>query len=113
MALIIVLTNQSALAPISDYNYEVLVGDGSPARSKTLASGAIRGYQRSAGWQALVQQLLDEQPDSAAGTLQTALRQLIQQWRVENWPPVLNGTVALHHCADQLEALLPALEPTP
>lgn len=28
MSLIVVLTNKSNLAPVSDYNYEVLVGDG-------------------------------------------------------------------------------------
>ncbi len=60
MALILVLTNKSNLASISDYNYEVLVGDGTPERSKTIAAGKLVGHARDKGWQALVQQLLDE-----------------------------------------------------
>ncbi len=59
MALIIVLTNKSNLASVSDYKYEVLVGDGTPARSKILASGTLRGHERSDGWVTLVRQLLD------------------------------------------------------
>ena len=61
MALIIVFTNQSHLAPISDYTYEVLVGDGTPARSQSLACGTIKAHERARGWQALVQLLLDKE----------------------------------------------------
>lgn len=61
MALIVVLQNISELAAISDYRYEVLVGDGSP-RSKVIARGTVCGHKRADGWKALVQQLLDTAP---------------------------------------------------
>lgn len=58
MSLIIVLRNTTALAPVSDYDYEVLVGDGTPERSRTIATGHLTGHVRAHGWQALVAQLL-------------------------------------------------------
>lgn len=58
MALIVVLVNHSDLAPISDYTYEVLVGDGTPARSKTLKRGTVTGHQRSDGWLELLAKLI-------------------------------------------------------
>lgn len=61
MALIVVLTNTSQLAPISNYNYEVLVGDGSLARSKSLAKGVVDQHRRDDGWEALVQRVLDQE----------------------------------------------------
>lgn len=60
MSLIVVLTNKSQLADISNYNYEVLVGDGSTERSQSIAHGRITGHRRADGWKALVQRLLDE-----------------------------------------------------
>ena len=60
MALIIVLTNQSNLAEISDYHYEVLVGNGSVVGSQVLAWGKIKDHTRTLGWRVLVQRLLDE-----------------------------------------------------
>lgn len=60
MALIVVLVNISDLAPVSDYKYEVLVGDGSKDRSKTIANGIVKGHKRDDGWEPLVQKLLDE-----------------------------------------------------
>lgn len=62
MALILVLVNRSNLAPVSDYDYEVMVGDGTPARSKTIARGIVTGHERAAGWEALVQKLLKGVP---------------------------------------------------
>lgn len=62
MALIVVLTNISNLAPVSDYNYEVLVGDGTDARSSTIARGKVKGHKRDDGWQALVKRVLDQEP---------------------------------------------------
>ncbi len=59
MALIVVLTNKSNLAAVSDYHYQVLVGDGTPERSTTLAGGTLRAHERSDGWVALLRQLLD------------------------------------------------------
>ncbi len=59
MALIVVIQNLSQIAPVSDYRYEVLVGDGS-IRSKTIAKGEIKAHTRDDGWKALVQRLLDE-----------------------------------------------------
>lgn len=64
MSLIVVLTNTSLCAPVSNYNYEVLVGDGSVARSKTIAKGKIEGHARADGWQALVQRLLDNEQET-------------------------------------------------
>lgn len=61
MALIVVLRNVTQLAPVSDYDYEVLLGDGTPGGSKVLASGTVTGHKRTRGWQALVQRLLDAQ----------------------------------------------------
>lgn len=58
MSLIIIITNKSALAPISDYNYAVLVGDGTPERSKTLAQGTVEGHNREDGWAELVYAML-------------------------------------------------------
>jgi hypothetical protein len=62
VSLILVLRNTSNLAEVSDYDYKVLVGDGTPERSKTLARGVITGHRRSNGWQALVRLLLDKEP---------------------------------------------------
>lgn len=64
MALIVVIQNTSNLAALSNYRYQVLVGDGTVERSKVLASGVITGHERAAGWQVLVRRLLDaETPD--------------------------------------------------
>lgn len=63
MALIVVATNKTGLAPISDYNFEVLVGDGSPERSHTIAHGSIEGHARADGWKALIARILKEAPD--------------------------------------------------
>ena len=60
MALILIIQNISALAPVSDYHYQVLVGDGTPSKSTTIAGGTITGHRRSAGWKALVRRLLTE-----------------------------------------------------
>lgn len=60
MALIVVLTNISQLASVSDYNYEVLVGDGTVARSNVIAKGQVLQHRREDGWQVLVQRVLDE-----------------------------------------------------
>lgn len=62
MALVIVITNVSNLAPISDYNYEVIVGDGTTAHSKTLAKGTVTRHVRIDGWQALVERVLQQNP---------------------------------------------------
>jgi hypothetical protein len=59
MALIIVLQNVSNLAPVSDYKYQVLVGDGTVERSKVLTAGTLRRHERADGWVALVRQFLD------------------------------------------------------
>lgn len=60
MSLIIVLTNKSNLAPISDYEYRVMVGDGSIEKSKILAAGKVRDHARSEGFKRLLQLLMDE-----------------------------------------------------
>ena len=60
MSLIVTIRNISELASISDYEYKVLVGDGTPERSNLIASGKIKAHVRTAGWKALVQRVLDE-----------------------------------------------------
>lgn len=60
MALIVVLTNVSNLAPVSDYNYRVLVGNGTAERSQTIAQGIIVQHVRVDGWQALVARVLQQ-----------------------------------------------------
>lgn len=62
MSLIVVLTNISQLADVSDYRYQVLVGDGTPERSQIIARGEVKGHRRADGWKTLVQHLLDETP---------------------------------------------------
>lgn len=59
MALILVFVNRSSLAPISDYDVEVLVGDGTAERSRTIARGQVQNHTRTDGWEALVQRFLD------------------------------------------------------
>ena len=65
MSLILVIHNVSAdvsaLAPISDYRYQVLVGDGTLDGSCTLALGMITGHRRADGWQKLVSLLLEKE----------------------------------------------------
>jgi hypothetical protein len=61
MALIICFVNKSHLAEVSDYNVEVLVGDGSATHSHTIYRGEVKGHTRSDGWQKLVQKMLNEQ----------------------------------------------------
>ena len=61
MSLIIVLTNKSNLAPVSDYKYQVLVGDGTPEGSHTIAAGVVKGHRRDEGWKKLVEMLLEKE----------------------------------------------------
>ena len=63
MALIIVFQNISALAPISDYKVQVLVGDGTPERSRLLYDGYVRNHARVSGWPMLVQQFVTHLPE--------------------------------------------------
>jgi len=60
MALIVVVQNISELAPVSDYGYEVLVGDGTSARSRVITKGEIKAHVRSDGWKTLIQRVIDE-----------------------------------------------------
>lgn len=60
MALILCLVNTSNLAEVSDYKYEVLVGDGTKAGSKTLERGVVKGHRRSDGWQKLIEKFISE-----------------------------------------------------
>lgn len=59
MALILVFQNISDLAEVSDYKFEVLVGDGTPSRSRTIDSGYVRGHTRSEPYDVLVRKLID------------------------------------------------------
>lgn len=60
MALIIVLVNKSNLAPVSDYSYQVLIGDGSAERSHTIEQGVVTGHTRADGWAKLAEMLLEQ-----------------------------------------------------
>jgi hypothetical protein len=59
MSLIVVLRNTSDLAPFSDYEYKVLVGDGGPD-SKVLETGVVRGHYRDDGWEELMKKFMRE-----------------------------------------------------
>lgn len=59
MALIVVLVNKSNLAPVSDYTYQVLVGDGTNEGSRTIAAGEVKGHLREDGWEVLVTKMLE------------------------------------------------------
>jgi hypothetical protein len=61
MSLIIVLTNKSNLAPISDYDYRVLVGDGTKERSTLITEGKVEGHRRDDGWKKLVYMMLEKE----------------------------------------------------
>lgn len=58
MALIVVLVNVSDLATVSNYRYQVLVGDGTRERSTVIETGRVEGHTRSDGWEILVDKLL-------------------------------------------------------
>jgi hypothetical protein len=46
--------NLSGLAPVSDYAYDVHVGD------QRIASGSVSGHTRADGWAVLVKKIVDE-----------------------------------------------------
>jgi hypothetical protein len=58
MALILVFVNKSNLADISDYDVQVLIGDGTPERSTVLKETRIEGHTRADGWETLVRRLV-------------------------------------------------------
>ena len=60
MSLVVVVRNISQLSPISDYEFEVLVGDGTRTNSHLIASGQVKGHERAKGWQELVKRVLEE-----------------------------------------------------
>lgn len=61
MSLILAIRNISDLAPISDYAYEVLLGDGTATGSRVITSGEIVGHRRTDGWQVLVEKVLEKE----------------------------------------------------
>mgnify|MGYP001582272196 CR=1 FL=1 len=58
MALILVFVNKSQLADWSDYDYQVLIGDGTPEHSQVLEHGTVMDHYRPWGWARLVEKLL-------------------------------------------------------
>ena len=65
MALILVFVNKSQLADWSDYDYQVLIGDGTPERTRTLERGTVTHHFRPWGWERLVKKFLkNRQPDT-------------------------------------------------
>lgn len=63
MALIVVFVNKSELAPVSDYNYQVLVGDGTAFNSRIVEQGRVTGHVRAEGWDKLVELMLKQRGD--------------------------------------------------
>ena len=59
MSLIVTVRNISGLAPVSDYEYKVLVGDGTLMGSHVISAGQIKEHKRSDGWKALIQRVID------------------------------------------------------
>lgn len=63
MALILVFHNDSTGGETdANYNVQVMVGDGTPARTRDIAKGRVEGHDRADGWAALVRRFLDEHP---------------------------------------------------
>lgn len=51
--LIVKIQNTTALAPVSDYRYEVLVN------LEVIASGEVKGHVRANGWAELVRKVIE------------------------------------------------------
>ena len=68
MALILVFVNKSDLAAVSDYDVEVLIGDGTVVNSRTIHRQAVYGHVRADGWEVLVQRMLNEHAAQRATT---------------------------------------------
>ena len=51
--LILHIRNTTELAPVSDYEYEVLVN------TRVIASGAVEGHTRADGWAELVRKVIE------------------------------------------------------
>lgn len=60
MSLIVTVQNISQLADVSNYQYQVLVGDGTLRGSNLIAAGQIEGHKRADGWKKLIQRVLDD-----------------------------------------------------
>ena len=61
MALILVFVNTSDLEPVSDYDVQVMIGDGSIKKSRIIYRGTVTGHRRSDGWLKLVSKLVDKE----------------------------------------------------
>jgi hypothetical protein len=59
MSLVVIVRNVSELAPVSDYEYVVRVGDGTAQGSAEIAAGRVTAHTRADGWKALIQRVLD------------------------------------------------------
>jgi len=125
MSLIIALHNISRLADVSDYEYQVLVGDCSTERSQTLETGYVRGHRRVDGWAALVAKFVHSREvkpmkcpeyedwrrsfDSnheASMALMRAYKRAHPEVPANVWPDVTTVNV---WAAEQIEKLLEAL----
>lgn len=64
MSLIILIRNTSELAPVSDYEYQVLITTRNlltgEIGERQIADGSIVGHVRAEGWEALVRRLLEQ-----------------------------------------------------
>ena len=63
MALIITFVNKSNLALISNYDYQIMIGDGSVERTVTIESGKVIGHTRDDGWVRLVELMLEQRKE--------------------------------------------------
>lgn len=82
MALILVFHNDATGGERdANYNIQVIIGDGSEARSRTIETGRVEKHNRGDGWAVLVRTFLDSRPEGAAGRTRIAEleRQLAQQ----------------------------------
>ena len=79
--LVITFRNISALAPVSNYDYEVWVtkvnGD-----KHVITSGVLRAHRRSDGWQELVGKMLEKEAPEVDGKYEDAVRYLTRLARL-------------------------------
>ena len=63
MALIITFVNKTNLSPVSNYDYQIMIGDGSLERTATIESGKVLNHTRDDGWVKLVELMLKQRKE--------------------------------------------------
>ena len=64
MALIIAFVNKTNLSPISNYDYQIMIGDGSVERTTIIESGKVLNHTRDDGWVKLVELMLEQRKEN-------------------------------------------------